>query len=130
MKTTMKVLTGIVVMFMISNVLRAADEQKIYKAPEHTTDKMGVKLVRGITNIATCAGEFPRQIYRSVKKDGWMLALPYGLGRGLTMTFVRCGYGVLETAFFYIPFNDNDYHSALNPPYVWKKEIPLTTESD
>jgi len=106
-----------------------AQDQKVNKAPEHSVDKMGIKMVRGITNIATGWGEFPRQIIRSGKEDGIFLALPYGLARGLTMTFVRTMYGIAETLFFYIPF-DGGYESALNPGYVWEVEAPPTPEDE
>lgn len=121
MKTT-KILAGLTLILLVGTPLMAGD-QKVNKAPEHETDKMGIKMVRGITNVATCAGEFPRQIYRSSQEDGWVLAFPYGLARGLAMTLVRGGYGVAETVFFFIPF-DGGYESALNPAYVWEEEAP------
>jgi putative exosortase-associated protein (TIGR04073 family) len=120
MKTTMKVLVGVVAISMMISLVMA-EEQTVNKAPEREVDHMGVKMVRGITNVATGAGEFPRQIYRSGKEDGLLVALPYGLARGLAMTFLRVGYGVLETVFFFIPF-DGGYESALNPAYVWEEE--------
>ena len=123
----MKVLVGVVaISMMISSVM--AEEQTVNKAPEREVDHMGVKMVRGITNVATGVGEFPRQIYRSGKEDGLLLALPYGLARGLAMTFLRVGYGVLETVFFFITF-DGGYESALNPAYVWEEEAPLDRSS-
>ena len=103
MKTTMKVLVGVVAISMIVSSVMAG-EQKVNKAPEREVDHMGIKMIRGITNATTGVGEFPRQIYRSGKEDGVLLALPYGLARGLAMTFLRVGYGVLETVFFFIPF--------------------------
>ena len=118
----------LLVSFVIGNSLMAQD-QKVYKAPEHSVDKMGVKMVRGITNVATAWGEFPRQIYRSGKEDGVWLSVPYGLARGLTMTFLRTMYGLGETIFFFIPF-DGGYESALNPAYVWEKAAPPTPEEE
>lgn len=116
------------VALLISSSLLAQD-QKINKAPEHETDKMGIKMVRGLTNVATGWGEFPRQIYRSGVEDGWWLALPYGLARGLAMTFLRTMYGAAETVFFFIPF-DGGYNSALNPAFVWGKEAPPTPKKE
>ena len=129
MKKMMKVLLSMLAIIMLGGSAVAAEQQKVYKAPEHETDQMGVKFCRGIVNVATGVGEFPRQIYRSGVEDSWFLALPYGLARGLAMTIVRVGYGVLETAFFFIPFNDS-YDSALNPAFVWEKEAPPTPEID
>lgn len=123
------ILTTVFVVFVIGSSLMAENRQKVYRAPEHETDKMGVKLVRGITNVGTGWCEFPRQIYRSYKSDGAWLCVPYGLGRGLAMTFVRTMYGALETVFFFIPF-DGGYNSALNPAFVWEKEAPPTPEED
>lgn len=118
----------LMIAFMFGSSLIAQD-QKVYKAPEHQTDQMGVKMVRGITNVATGWGEFYRQIYRSYKEDGVWLALPYGLARGLAMTFLRTLYGAAETVFFFIPF-DGGYNSALNPAFVWEKEVPPTPEKE
>jgi len=120
MKIKTNVFIAVLAIFLLGNSI-FAEEQKVNKAPEHEVDSMGVKMVRGITNIATCAGEFPRQIYRSKKENGLLLALPYGLARGGTMTILRGLYGVAETVFFFIPF-DGGYGSALNPAYVWEKE--------
>ena len=126
MKKMMKVAVGLALVLMVGSAT-AQEQQPVRKAPEAETDMMGVKLVRGITNVATGAGEFPRQIWRSGEEDGWLLALPYGLARGLAMTFVRTGYGVLETVFFFVPF-DGGYNSMLNPAYVWEKEATPTVE--
>jgi putative exosortase-associated protein (TIGR04073 family) len=118
----------IVLTFLIAFVISGSlfgQDQKVNKAPERSVDAMGIKMVRGITNMATGWGEFPRQIYRSGKEDGVLLALPYGLARGLTMTFLRTMYGVAETVFFFIPF-DGGYESSLNPAYVWEVEAPPT----
>jgi putative exosortase-associated protein (TIGR04073 family) len=95
------------------------EDKKENNPPELETYKMGIKLCRGITNMATGIGEFPRQIYLCTKKDG-ALGVPYGLGSGLAMTIVRTLYGVAETAFFYVPF-DGGYDSALNPAFVWQE---------
>ena len=122
------VVLSLMIALVVSGSLMAQD-QRVYKAPEHSVDAMGVKMVRGITNIATGWGEFPRQIYRSGKEDGVWLALPYGLARGLTMTFVRTMYGVAEAVFFFIPF-DGGYESALNPAYVWEKDAPPTPKDE
>lgn len=124
MKKFMVVMVLLVACFAGNSILA---DQKVNKAPEKSVDKMGIKMVRGITNIATGSGEFIRQIIRSEEEDGLLLAVPYGLARGLTMTFLRTMYGVAETVFFYIPF-DGGYDSALNPGYVWQKECPPCPE--
>jgi len=105
--------------------LMEVEVQGVNYAPERSVDAMGVKFVRGIVNMGTGWGEFPRQIYRSGKEDGVLLALPYGIARGITMTFLRTMYGAAETVFFFIPF-DGGYESALNPAYVWDAEATPT----
>ena len=118
MKKFMIVMTLTVACFVGTSLTAQAKDEKV---PEHAVDAMGIKMVRGIVNIATGWGEFPRQIVRSGQDDGILLAVPYGLARGLAMTVVRTMYGVAETVFFYIPF-DGGYDSAIQPAYVWEKE--------
>ena len=118
MKRLMILMTCVAVCFAATSLTAKPKEDKI---PEHSVDAMGVKMVRGIVNVATGWGEFPRQIVRSGQEDGILLAVPYGLARGLAMTLVRTMYGVAETVFFYIPF-DGGYDSAIKPAYVWQKE--------
>jgi putative exosortase-associated protein (TIGR04073 family) len=91
------------------------------KPPEIRVDKMGTKCCRGVTNIATGWGELPRQFVRSAETDNPWLVFPLGLTRGLFMTVVRTVSGVIETAFFYVPF-DGHYSPLLEPEYVWNAE--------
>jgi putative exosortase-associated protein (TIGR04073 family) len=86
---------------------------------EDVVGKMGVKFCRGICNAGTGWGEVFRQIARSAENDGPFLMLPLGISRGIFMTVVRTTTGVIETAFFYVPFN-NSYDCFLDPAYVWQ----------
>lgn len=94
------------------------EQQK--NAPETYVAPMGMQFVRGIVNAATGWCEIPRQIVLSAEQDGYALAVPYGLPRGIFMTVARTFYGAMETAFFYIPFGGDGYPSAMDPAYVWQ----------
>lgn len=114
---------ALVAMFMVQSGFaqeKAADVKG--GEAEIQVDKMGMKFVRGITNCATGWGEIPRQIVRAVDEyndEPWMIA-PVGLMSGIFMTVARTMTGVIETAFFYVPFNGN-YDCFLDPAYVWNK---------
>ncbi len=102
------------------NAQENRDSEKYQKnTPETYVAPMGIQFVRGIVNAGTGWGEIPRQIALSAQDDGALLCVPYGLPSGIFMTVVRTFYGAMETAFFYIPFNDH-YTSAMNPAYVWQ----------
>ncbi len=114
----------VLVAMMIAGDKVVAQEKKALEkqpdTPETYVAPMGTQFVRGIVNMATGWGEFPRQIVLSAKDDGAALCVPYGLVRGTWMTVARTFYGAVETAFFYIPFGEN-YDSAMNPAYVWQE---------
>lgn len=80
--------------------------------------KMSFKLVRGVTNAATCIVEFPKQIYLSARDSG---ASGYATGplKGIGMTFYRAFTGVAETVFFMVP-QPGYYDAMINPDFVWK----------
>lgn len=105
-----------------SNSLVADDDVDRDRDAEVAVDPMGMKFVRGIVNMGTGWCELiPRQFIRSYQLDGPWLCFPYGLARGLFMTVVRTGAGVVETTFFYVPF-DGSYGSIIDPAYVWQAE--------
>ena len=124
---------GLLAVMMIAGDKVVAQEKKVLEkqpdAPETYVAPMGTQFVRGIVNMATGWGEYPRQIVLSAKDDGAALCVPYGLARGTWMTVARTFYGAVETVFFYIPFGEN-YDSAMNPAYVWqdKKDVGAKKE--
>ena len=80
--------------------------------------KMSFKLVRGVTNAATCIVELPKQTYLSARDGG---ASGYAIGplKGIGMTLYRAFIGVTETVLFMVP-QPGYYDSMINPDFVWK----------
>ncbi len=85
--------------------------------PEAVVGKMSTKFVRGVTNVATCVVELPKQTYLTVCEEG---AVGYVTGplKGIGMTVLRALGGVAETVFFLVP-QPGYYDPVMNPPYVW-----------
>ncbi len=116
-----------VVMLVLAVPSFGQEEQK----PEWVVGKMSVKLVRGVTNMATCVAELPKQTYLSIRDDG---AVGYVIGplKGVGMTILRALGGAAETAFFVVP-QPGYFDPVMNPPYVWngwecKGTRPVTAE--
>jgi putative exosortase-associated protein (TIGR04073 family) len=80
--------------------------------------KMAFKLVRGVTNAATCVVELPKQIILTTRDRG---AVGFATGpiKGLGMTLYRAFAGVTETILFVVP-QPGYYDSMINPDFVWK----------
>lgn len=78
----------------------------------------GNKLLRGLTNMVTGAGEIPRQLIISYKEYNSISGLPSGFFTGLIMTIARTVYGGFEVVLFPIPI-DGSYSSMISPAYVW-----------
>lgn len=78
------------------------------------------KAMRGLVNVVTGWGEIPRQMVRTGRSDGALFILPLGIPRGLIMSVIRTGTGLLELAF---PFDavTHDYEPLLIPTYVWQR---------
>ena len=89
--------------------------------PQEIADGMGSKLMRGVANVTTGVGEFPKQIYYTTKEDGWAKGLIVGPFKGLVMTFIRTISGVGEVATFFLPY-PGFYDPYFDPGYVWQKE--------
>ena len=107
---------------------------------ELAVDAMGTKFLRGVGNILTGWGEIPRQLIRSCREDGPLLAIPLGLARGALMAPLRTCVGVLEAGFPFVPTRirqgridetwlrdrdidplwEYDYGPILDPPFVWQ----------
>jgi len=89
--------------------------------PQEVADGMGTKLVRGVANVATGWGEFPKQIYYTVKEDGWGKGLAVGPFKGIVMMLVRTVSGAVEVMTFAVPY-PGFYDPYFDPAYVWQKE--------
>jgi putative exosortase-associated protein (TIGR04073 family) len=90
-------------------------------SPQEIMGGMGTKMVRGIANIATGSGEFPKQIYLTAKDDGAAQGIFVGPFKGIGMTVVRTVTGVAELATFFIP-SPGFYSPYFDPGFVWQKE--------
>src|SRR6266540_1020555 len=82
-------------------------------------EKMSFKLVRGVTNVATCLAEFPKQIYITSRNRGKTTGLIIGPLKGIGMSLYRGFTGIAETAFFMIP-QPGYFDPMIDPDFVWK----------
>ena len=86
--------------------------------PDDVFQGMATKLVRGITNMATCPAELPKQTYRTTRDMGVPGAF-IGFFKGLGMVVYRGVSGALETALFLVP-EPGFYESLTTPTFVWQ----------
>lgn len=89
------------------------------KKPENIIGSMMTKLVRGVTNVATCIVEVPKQTYKTVQAEG---AAGYVVGplKGVGMTFYRGVLGAAEAVFFVVP-QPGYYDPMVDPEFVWQE---------
>jgi len=80
-------------------------------------EKMSFKLVRGVTNMATCIVELPKQTYLTTRERG---ATGYVIGplKGIGMTLYRAFTGITETVLFMVP-QPGYYDPMIDPEFVW-----------
>ena len=72
----------------------------------------------------TSPAEIPKQIVVTTQKQG-AIGSVVGLFKGVTMTIIRAGFGVWETAFFLFPNSlEGDFSPILKPEYVWDTPDP------
>ena len=85
--------------------------------PAAIMEKMAFKLGRGVTNVATCLVELPKQTRLMVRDRG---TIGYFIGpvKGLGMTIYRGLMGGVETIFFMVP-QPGYYDPMVDPEYVW-----------
>jgi len=101
---------------LLGGVATAFAEQE--KKPEAVVERMAVKFVRGVTNIATAIVELPKQSYLTVRdmgRPGYVV----GPLKGVGMTLYRAFIGTAETVFFLVP-QPGYYDPMINPEYVWQ----------
>jgi len=94
-----------------------AEEQ----SPPAVPARIGTKLVRGLANLVTGVGEFPKQIYLIGKNEGWVQGTFRGPVEGLGMVIARTVAGAYEVLTFPIPLPPG-YQPMLLPEYVWQLE--------
>ena len=104
------------------DMARADDYRTLEDAsPQEVVDGMATKAARGLANTATGWLELPKQIYMTIKEDGYARGLTIGPLKGIGMTMVRTVSGVAETATFFIAF-PGFYDPYFDPAFVWQKE--------
>jgi len=88
-------------------------------APESYLEKSSYKLVRGVANVVTCPGEFPKQIVVTVRDRGAM-GIVLGPLKGLGMLTLRGTVGVYEVITSPLANTlDGDFSAILKPEFVW-----------
>ena len=81
-------------------------------------EKMSFKLARGVTNIATCIGEIPKQTYLTTRARGTTIGYVIGPMKGIGMTLYRGFTGIIDTVFFLVP-QPGYYDPMIDPEFVW-----------
>jgi putative exosortase-associated protein (TIGR04073 family) len=102
---------------LASAAVAQAEEQSDPAVPV----QIGAKLMRGVVNLATGVGEFPKQIYLIGDKEGWVQGVFRGPVEGLGMFIARTVGGAYEIVTFLIPL-PSGYQPMLLPEYVWQPE--------
>jgi putative exosortase-associated protein (TIGR04073 family) len=99
----------------------ACAERNLLGNPEYNAKLASTKLLRGLVNVATGAGELIRQPILCTREDGWP-GVPVGIINGIFMTLLRTGGGAIEVVTFPWPAEDTGtYGSLLEPEYVWQR---------
>lgn len=75
------------------------------------------KLSRGVANMFTGVFEIPDNIGKAYKDESLVIALSYGLFKGIGMALLRTIAGVYETVTCAIPFPDN-YVPLMEPEFL------------
>lgn len=114
-----KVLPGLALAFALwwGSVAAAQADEPSY------AERIGTKLMRGMTNLITGVGEFPKQIYLVGQKEGWVQGVFRGPVEGLGMFIARTVAGAYEVVTFPLPVPPG-YQPMLLPEYVWQAEPP------
>ena len=82
-------------------------------------NKATVKFARGLTNIATCPGEYFYQIPASAKETpDYMTAFFVDLGRGTGYMLLRFGAGLYDVLTAPFP-GTTDYKPIMQPETIW-----------
>lgn len=106
----------VLVLMLILFILSVSSTCYAQSAFEKSMRKFG----RGIANTVTGWIEIPKQIYEVSKEDNIGLGLTYGLAKGVGMSIIRTGSGVVDVVTF--PFPINDYDPLLEPEFVFEQE--------
>lgn len=108
----------VLLLFALALIVSAPAHAANGPASDVIIEHMAVKLVRGVTNIATSPVELVKQSYLTVKEEGAPGAV-IGPLKGLGMTIYRLLMGAGETVLFLVP-QPGYYDPMIDPPYVWQ----------
>lgn len=86
--------------------------------PDLVLERMGMKFIRGTTNVVTSVGELPKQTYLTIRDRG-EIGIILGPLKGVGMTLYRAFIGGVETVGFLVP-QPGYYDPMLSPEYVWQ----------
>ena len=75
------------------------------------------KVGRGITNMASCWLELPKQIYLTSKEYDPLVGLTFGAIKGAAHTVIRASAGVYDTVTFLLPGYDT---ILVEPEFVFE----------
>jgi putative exosortase-associated protein (TIGR04073 family) len=110
---------GLMVLCLLSAGPLSAQAEE--QSPQTVPARIGTKLVRGLANLVTGLGEFPKQIYLIGKNEGWVQGTFRGPFEGLGMFIARTAAGAYEVVTFPLPVPPG-YQPMLLPEYVWQPE--------
>lgn len=114
-------LSGLMILcLLLAGPLSAQAEEQ---SPPTVPAQIGTKFVRGLANLVTGLGEFPKQVYLIGKNEGWVQGTFRGPVEGLGMFIARTAAGAYEVLTFPLPV-PSGYQPMLLPEYVWQPEPP------
>ena len=87
--------------------------------PETITEKMAIKLGRGVANTFTGIAELPKQTILTGREMGTVGYIVVGPLKGIGMTVYRTFIGLTESFFFSVP-HPGYYDPMIDPAYVWE----------
>ena len=112
----MRTISAMILLLLCVTFTSQASAQES-QPPAAIIEKMAFKLARGVTNVATCVGEIPKQTMNTVRDRG---SVGYVIGplKGIGMTIYRGLVGGVEAIFFLVP-QPGYYDPMMDPEYVW-----------
>jgi len=109
----------LVVTIMFSSTAAMAQSDTALMHPEDAVAGISNKFVRGVANSATGFIEFPKQIYKTFRDDGFFKSIFVGPLKGVGMTLVRTVGGVIDVSTCIVPY-PGSYEPYFEPEYAWQ----------
>ena len=108
-----KILSVLIVLVMVCSVSALAADQ-------FDPGKAASKLSRGVTNLATCWGEYIVQAPEAMDKTpDYLTGFLYDLFRGTAYTIQRAGVGLYDVLTFPFP-GGTDYKPVVEPATIFE----------